>query len=65
MLLLFIKALNYLKPVEVSIAANFEVVVAVFTAFMVCHEKLEGLKLLGIFLVMGAAILPKFLSSGR
>ena len=61
--LFFIRALKYLEPVNISIAANLEVVIAALTAFLVYHEKLQGLKILGMLLVMGAAILPKLLSS--
>lgn len=56
--LFFIRSLKYLEPVKVSIAANFEVVVAALTSLLIYHEKLEGLKLLGIILVIGASIFP-------
>jgi len=59
--LFFIRSLKYLEPVKASIAANFEVVVAALTAFLIYHEKLEGLKLLGILLVIGATIFPNLL----
>lgn len=56
--LFFLKAIKYLDPIRVSIVANFEVMVASYVGFLIYGEKLGIIKIIGMFLIIIASILP-------
>lgn len=55
----FLEASKRLETFEISILANFEVVVAATTAYLIYSEPLGGARIAGIILVISGALLPE------
>ncbi len=55
----FLEASKRLETFEISILANFEVVVAATTAYLIYSEPLGGARVAGIILVISGALLPE------